>query len=198
MLQVHWDPNFYSSLGQNLRTSSYIWENFFAVLVILSGLMFFLYLIGNMQVCIIYTSGIKLIIIYLNVIYKNYVSCWQIYLQSRTAKAEEMRLKGKEIEQWKGFRKLSDNLQQKVRKYRQYVWRETRGVDVENLIRNLPRDLRSRVKSELSLDLLKKVSVFILNKYLFGSSGYPPSKANCSDITLRWEWIQIKLVKLNC
>lgn len=106
MLQVHWDPNFYSSLGQNLRTSSYIWENFFAVLVILSGLMFFLYLIGNMQVCIIYTSRIKLIIIYLNVIYKNYVSCWQIYLQSRTAKAEEMRLKGQEIEQWNGFRKL--------------------------------------------------------------------------------------------
>ncbi|XP_044504589.1 cyclic nucleotide-gated ion channel 1-like [Mangifera indica] len=121
-----------SSLGQNLRTSSSIWENFFAVLVILSGWTILLYLIGNVQ----------------------------IYLQSRNAKAEEMRLKGQEIEQWNGFRKLSDNLQHKVRKYRQYVWRETRGFDVENLIKNLPRDLRSGVKSQLGLDLIKKVPLF--------------------------------------
>ncbi|KAJ0092753.1 hypothetical protein Patl1_25787 [Pistacia atlantica] len=71
-----------------------------------------------------------------------------------------MRLKGQEIEQWMGFRKLSNNLQQKVRKYRQYVWRETKGVDVEKLVKNLPKDLRNRVKSELGLELLLKVPLF--------------------------------------
>lgn len=82
----------------------------------------------------------------------------QIYLQSKTIRSEEMRLKGQEIEQWMGFRKLSRDLQQKLRNYRQYVWRETKGVDVENLLNNLPNDLKRNIKSELGLELLLNVS----------------------------------------
>lgn len=82
----------------------------------------------------------------------------QIYLQSKTLRSEEMRLKGQEIEQWMGFRKLSRDLQQKLRNYRQYVWRETKGVDVGNLLNNLPHDLKRNIKSELGLELLLNVS----------------------------------------
>lgn len=85
----------------------------------------------------------------------------QIYLQSKTIRSEEMRLKVREIEQRMPFQKLSGNLQQQIKKYQQYVWRETKGVDVENLISNLPRDLRRNIKRELCLDLLKKVSSFV-------------------------------------
>lgn len=41
---------FCSSLGQNLKTSTYIWENIFAVCVSIFGLVLFALLIGNMQV----------------------------------------------------------------------------------------------------------------------------------------------------
>lgn len=72
-----------------------------------------------------------------------------------------MRLKGREIEQWTPFQKLSENLQQQVKKYQRYIWRETNGVDVENLLNNLPRDLRRNIKRELCLELLRKVSSFL-------------------------------------
>jgi hypothetical protein len=39
-----------SSLGQNLKTSTYAWENLFAVFVSISGLVLFALLIGNVQV----------------------------------------------------------------------------------------------------------------------------------------------------
>jgi len=39
-----------SSLGQNLETSTYVWENCFAILIAIAGLVLFAFLIGNMQV----------------------------------------------------------------------------------------------------------------------------------------------------
>ncbi|KAG6505104.1 hypothetical protein ZIOFF_037452 [Zingiber officinale] len=39
-----------NSLGQNLKTSTFIWENLFAIFVSTSGLVLFALLIGNMQV----------------------------------------------------------------------------------------------------------------------------------------------------
>lgn len=43
-------PSF-SSLGQNLKTSNFIWENIFAICISVIGLILFSLLIGNMQVC---------------------------------------------------------------------------------------------------------------------------------------------------
>ncbi|KAL5568090.1 hypothetical protein UlMin_024665 [Ulmus minor] len=44
-----WGLRNLSSLGSNLETSSNIWENLFAVLISMLGLLLFLYLIGNLQ-----------------------------------------------------------------------------------------------------------------------------------------------------
>lgn len=41
---------FCSSLGQNLKTSTFVWEICFAVFISISGLVLFSFLIGNMQV----------------------------------------------------------------------------------------------------------------------------------------------------
>lgn len=41
---------FCSCFGQNLQTSSNAWENFFVILVTISGLVLMLFLIGNIQV----------------------------------------------------------------------------------------------------------------------------------------------------
>ncbi|KAM5551232.1 hypothetical protein ABKV19_026185 [Rosa sericea] len=45
-----WGLRNLSSLGQNLQTSTYAWENLFAVFISIIGLLLFIYLIGNLQI----------------------------------------------------------------------------------------------------------------------------------------------------
>lgn len=45
-----WELLFHSSLGQDLETSTYVWEIVFAVAIAIFGLVLFALLIGNMQV----------------------------------------------------------------------------------------------------------------------------------------------------
>ncbi|GAB4826260.1 Cyclic nucleotide-gated ion channel 1 [Ancistrocladus abbreviatus] len=127
-----WGLQNLSSLGQNLQTSTYVWENCFAIFISISGLVLFALLIGNMQT----------------------------YLQSTTTRLEEMRVKKRDAEQWMSHRLLPDNLRERIRRYEQYKWQETRGVEEENLIRNLPKDLRRDIKRHLCLDLLMRVPIF--------------------------------------
>nr|XP_011470271.1 PREDICTED: cyclic nucleotide-gated ion channel 1-like [Fragaria vesca subsp. vesca] len=124
-----WGLQNLSSLGQSLKTSTYLWEVYFSVFVSLTGLILFAFLIGNMQT----------------------------YLQSKTARLEEMRLKGQEIELWMAFHSLPRNLKKKMRQYQKYKWQETKGVDVESFLRNLPRDTRTQIKQHLCSDSLSKV-----------------------------------------
>lgn len=91
----------------------------------------------------------------------------QIYLQSKTMRSEEMRLKLREIEQWMPYQKLSKDLQQQVKKHQGYVWRETRGVDVENFLNTLPKNLKRNINRELFSHVLLKVSSFYLNINVF-------------------------------
>ncbi|KAL2558721.1 Cyclic nucleotide-gated ion channel 1 [Forsythia ovata] len=127
-----WGLQNLSSLGQNLKTSTFVWEICFAVFISISGLVLFSFLIGNMQT----------------------------YLQSTTLRLEEMRVKRRDAEQWMSHRLLPDSLRKRIRRYEQYKWQETRGVDEENLICNLPKDLRRDIKRHLCLALLKRVPMF--------------------------------------
>lgn len=127
-----WGLQNLSSLGQNLKTSTSAWEICFAIFISISGLVLFALLIGNMQT----------------------------YLQSTTLRLEEMRIKRRDAEQWMSHRLLPDSIRQRVRRYEQYKWQETKGVDEDNLIRNLPKDLRRDIKRHLCLDLLKRVPMF--------------------------------------
>lgn len=88
----------------------------------------------------------------------SYFVVWQTYLQSTIARLEEMRLKGQDIELWMAYHSLPSNLKKKIKKYERYKWRETKGVDVELLLHNLPRDLRRDTKRHLCSTPLKKVS----------------------------------------
>ncbi|XVF10034.1 hypothetical protein REPUB_Repub07fG0149000 [Reevesia pubescens] len=127
-----WGLQNLSSLGQNLETSTYVLEICFAVFISISGLVLFSFLIGNMQT----------------------------YLQSTTTRLEEMRVKRRDAEQWMAHRLLPENLRERIRRYEQYKWQETRGVDEENLLRNLPKDLRRDIKRHLCLALLMRVPMF--------------------------------------
>ncbi|KAG9128748.1 hypothetical protein Leryth_021728 [Lithospermum erythrorhizon] len=127
-----WGLQNLSSLGQNLKTSTYVFEICFAVFISIAGLVLFSLLIGNMQT----------------------------YLQSSTLRLEEMRVKRRDAEQWMSHRLLPDDLRERIRRYEQYKWQETRGVDEENLIHNLPKDLRRDIKRHLCLALLMRVPMF--------------------------------------
>ncbi|KAG7947267.1 hypothetical protein I3843_14G086000 [Carya illinoinensis] len=123
-----WGLKNLSSLGQNLSTSIYVGEIVFAIIVATLGLVLFGLLIGNMQT----------------------------YLQSVTVRFEEWRSKKTDTEQWMHHRQLPPELRQSVRKYNQYKWVATRGVDEEALLRGLPMDLRRDIKRHLCLDLVRR------------------------------------------
>ncbi|KAL2556192.1 Cyclic nucleotide-gated ion channel 1 [Forsythia ovata] len=127
-----WGLQNLSSLGQNLKTSTFVWEICFAVFISISGLVLFSFLIGNMQT----------------------------FLQSTTLRLEEMRVKRRDAEQWMSHRLLPESLRERIRRYEQYKWQETRGVDEENLVHSLPKDLRRDIKRHLCLALLMRVPMF--------------------------------------
>ncbi|XP_004306680.1 PREDICTED: cyclic nucleotide-gated ion channel 1-like [Fragaria vesca subsp. vesca] len=127
-----WGLRSLSSLGQNLKTSTYVWEILFAVFISIFGLVLFALLIGNMQK----------------------------FLQSTTVRVEEMRVKRRDAEQWMSHRMLPEKLRERIRRYDQYKWQETRGVEEDELVRNLPKDLRKDIKRHLCLALVKRVPMF--------------------------------------
>ncbi|XP_073062515.1 probable cyclic nucleotide-gated ion channel 5 isoform X2 [Primulina eburnea] len=127
-----WGLQNLSTLGQGLQTSTYPGESIFSIALAILGLILFALLIGNMQT----------------------------YLQSLTIRLEEMRVKRRDSEQWMHHRLLPQDLRERVRRYDQYKWLETRGVDEESLVQTLPKDLRRDIKRHLCLALVKRVPLF--------------------------------------
>lgn len=127
-----WGLQNLSTLGQGLQTSTYPGEVIFSIALAIFGLILFALLIGNMQT----------------------------YLQSLTIRLEEMRVKRRDSEQWMHHRLLPPELRERVRRYDQYKWLETRGVDEESIVQSLPKDLRRDIKRHLCLALVRRVPLF--------------------------------------
>ncbi|XP_008787797.1 probable cyclic nucleotide-gated ion channel 6 [Phoenix dactylifera] len=127
-----WGLQNLSTLGQGLQTSTFPGEVIFSIALAILGLILFALLIGNMQT----------------------------YLQSLTLRLEEMRVKRRDSEQWMHHRLLPHDLRERVRRYDQYKWLETQGVDEESLVQSLPKDLRRDIKRHLCLALVKRVPLF--------------------------------------
>lgn len=69
-----------------------------------------------------------------------------------------MRVKRRDSEQWMRHRHLPSEIMERVRRYDQYKWVATRGVNEESLVQSLPSDLRRDIKRHLCLNLVRKVS----------------------------------------
>ncbi|KAI9073234.1 hypothetical protein K1719_044843 [Acacia pycnantha] len=130
-----WGLRNMSSLGQDLKTSTFIEEILFTIFISIFGLILFALLIGNVQ---------------------KYLQS----MQSTAVRAEEMRVRKQNIENWMSHRMLPEHLRKRMIRYEHYKWQENTGVDEETLIRNLPKDLRRDIKRHLFLDLLKRVPMF--------------------------------------
>ncbi|KAE9584195.1 putative potassium channel, voltage-dependent, EAG [Lupinus albus] len=122
----------HSTVGQGLQTSTYPGEVLFSIVIAILGLVLFALLIGKMQT----------------------------YLQSMSVRLEEMRIQRRDSEQWMHHRLLPSELRERVRRYEQYKWLNTRGVDEDNLVRSLPKDLRRDIKRHLCLNLVRRVPLF--------------------------------------
>ncbi|KAI3453968.1 hypothetical protein Pfo_010631 [Paulownia fortunei] len=127
-----WGLQNLSSYAQSLSTSTFVGETLFAILIAILGLVLFAHLIGNMQT----------------------------YMQSITVRLEEWRLKRRDTEEWMRHRQLPEGLQQRVRRFVQYKWLTTRGVDEESILRALPVDLRRDIQRHLCLALVRRVPFF--------------------------------------
>ncbi|XP_061365373.1 probable cyclic nucleotide-gated ion channel 16 [Gastrolobium bilobum] len=127
-----WGLKNLSSYGQNIQTSTYSGETLFSSCICIAGLILFAHLIGNMQ----------------------------NYLQSTTARLEEWRLRQKDTEEWMNHRQLPPELQERVRRFVQYKWLATRGVDEEAILRSLPLDLRRQIQRHLCLEIVRRVPFF--------------------------------------
>ncbi|KAA0057878.1 putative cyclic nucleotide-gated ion channel 16 [Cucumis melo var. makuwa] len=121
-----------SAYGQNLTTGTYSGEILFSIVICSMGLVLFSHLIGQVQ----------------------------SYLQSTTARLEQWRVKRRDTEEWMRHRQLPLHLQERVRRFVQYKWIATRGVDEESILRSLPLDLRRQIQRHLSLALVRRVPFF--------------------------------------
>ncbi|CAL9247227.1 unnamed protein product [Arabidopsis halleri] len=127
-----WGLRNLSSYGQSLAASTLSSETIFSCFICVAGLVFFSHLIGNVQ----------------------------NYLQSTTARLDEWRVRRRDTEEWMRHRQLPEELQERVRRFVQYKWLTTRGVDEEAILRALPLDLRRQIQRHLCLALVRRVPFF--------------------------------------
>ncbi|XP_050384900.1 cyclic nucleotide-gated ion channel 1-like [Argentina anserina] len=128
-----WGLRNLSSLGQNLNTSTYAWENLFAVFISITGLLLFIYLIGNLQT----------------------------YLQFATTRSEKLRRKMKtknlEVELWLSRKGLPSNLKAVIMHIIQQKLEQNKDVPVDDLLSILPSAHSKYILRYLGLATLKKV-----------------------------------------
>uniref|UniRef100_A0A0D9VM04 Ion transport domain-containing protein n=1 Tax=Leersia perrieri TaxID=77586 RepID=A0A0D9VM04_9ORYZ len=122
-----WGLQNLSCYGQTITVSTYIGETLYCIFLAVLGLVLFAHLIGNVQT----------------------------YLQSITVRVEEWRLKQRDTEEWMRHRQLPNELQERVRRFIQYKWLATRGVNEESILQALPADLRRDIKRFFNSTTLK-------------------------------------------
>ena len=84
----------------------------------------------------------------------------QNYLQSIMTRIEEWRIKSRDTEEWMQHRQLPEELRERIRRFVQYKWLATRGVDEESILQSLPLDIRREIQKHLCLGLVRRVSFF--------------------------------------
>ncbi|KAI8534042.1 hypothetical protein RHMOL_Rhmol10G0057900 [Rhododendron molle] len=129
---IFWGLMTLSTFGNDLEPTSNWLEVIFSICIVLSGLMLFTLLIGNIQV----------------------------FLHAVMAKRRKMQLRCRDMEWWMRRRQLPSQLRQRVRHFERQRWAAMGGEDEMELIKDLPEGLRRDIKRYLCLDLIRKVPIF--------------------------------------
>ncbi|KAM7280755.1 hypothetical protein ACFE04_007889 [Oxalis oulophora] len=129
---IFWGLMTLSTFGNDLDPTSQWLEVIFSICTVLSGLMLFTWLIGNIQV----------------------------FLQAVMANKRKMQLRYRDLEWWMRRRQLPSRLRQRVRHFERQRWTTMGGEDEMDMIKDLPEGLRRDIKRYLCLELVKKVPLF--------------------------------------
>ncbi|KAK4749206.1 hypothetical protein SAY87_026655 [Trapa incisa] len=129
---IFWGLMTLSTFGNDLEPTSHWIEVVFSICIVLSGLLLFTLLIGNIQV----------------------------FLHAVLAKKRKMQLRCRDMEWWMRRRQLPSRLRQRVRHFERQRWAAMGGEDEMELITDLPEGLRRDIKRYLCLDLIMKVPLF--------------------------------------
>ncbi|XP_050387537.1 cyclic nucleotide-gated ion channel 1-like [Argentina anserina] len=137
-----WGLQNLSSLGQSLKTSTYLWEVCFAVSVSICGLVLFGLLIGNMQT----------------------------YLLSKVARSEDLRAKELDMDLWMHSHRLPPELKCQIQDCMKKKLKENTVIDVNNFLQLLPRVLRQDIKRHICFNPLREVPLLrYKNEELLGA-----------------------------
>lgn len=85
-----------------------------------------------------------------------------------TVRLEEWRVKRRDTEEWMRHRQLPPDLQERVRRFVQYNWLATKGVNEESILYSLPLDLRREIQRHLCLSLVRRVCLWYLILFHIG------------------------------
>ncbi|KAL6139803.1 hypothetical protein ACLB2K_058104 [Fragaria x ananassa] len=129
---IFWGLMSLSTFGNDLEPTSHWLEVIFSICIVLSGLLLFTLLIGNIQV----------------------------FLHAVMAKKRKMQLRCRDMEWWMRRRQLPSGLRRRVKHYERHRWVTMGGEDEMDLIKDLPEGLRREIKRHLCIDLIKKVPLF--------------------------------------
>ncbi|KAK3146018.1 hypothetical protein QOZ80_3BG0260470 [Eleusine coracana subsp. coracana] len=129
---IFWGLMTLSTFGNDLEPTSNGLEVIFSIINVLSGLMLFTLLIGNIQV----------------------------FLHAVLARKRKMQLRFRDMEWWMRRRQLPSRLRQRVRKYERERWAAVTGDEEMEMIKDLPEGLRRDIKRYLCLELVKQVPLF--------------------------------------
>ncbi|KAL5582217.1 hypothetical protein UlMin_014659 [Ulmus minor] len=129
---IFWGLMTLSTFGNDLEPTSHWLEVIFSICIVLSGLLLFTLLIGNIQV----------------------------FLHAVMAKKRKMQLRIRDMEWWMKRRQLPSRLRQRVRHFERQKWAAMGGEDEMEMLKDLPEGLRRDIKRYLCLDLIKKVPLF--------------------------------------
>lgn len=129
---IFWGLMTLSTFGNDLEPTCHWLEVIFSIIIVLSGLLLFTLLIGNIQV----------------------------FLHAVMQKKRLMQLKLRDLEWWMRRRQLPSRLRHRVRHYERQQWAATRGVDESEMISDLPEGLRRDIKRHLCIDLIRQVPLF--------------------------------------
>uniref|UniRef100_A0A0D9VZ83 Cyclic nucleotide-binding domain-containing protein n=1 Tax=Leersia perrieri TaxID=77586 RepID=A0A0D9VZ83_9ORYZ len=129
---IFWGLMTLSTFGNDLEPTSNWLEVVFSIINVLSGLMLFTLLIGNIQV----------------------------FLHAVLARKRKMQLRFRDMEWWMRRRQLPSRLRQRVRQYERERWAAITGDEEMEMIKDFPEGLRRDIKRYLCLELVKQVPLF--------------------------------------
>lgn len=129
---LFWGFQQISTLAGNQVPSLFVGEVLFVLGIVILGLLLIVLLIGNMQ----------------------------NFLLSLSRRRVDMQLRRHDVEAWMARRQLPPKLRRKVREAERFRWAANKGVDEEQLLKELPEDIEKEIRKALCLDLIKKVRLF--------------------------------------